>query len=175
MQGKLLEELLEEGKQKDTITYPNGKLIVRVAKVGHTAKFTGSNGVPGSMLNFSIADLTNVMMATLSDESQFNKIKEGRTLQLRNFLVKAKRVVLSGHSKIMSASALDVPDDRIEQATLLIMPTSPSKTLREAIASSLRDIVTVQGQIIRVNITICTTEKIKIGCIYLFHSIIHKF
>lgn len=80
MQGKLLEELLEEGKQKDTITYPNGKLIVRVAKVGHTAKFTGSNGVPGSMLNFSIADLTNVMMATLSDESQFNKIKEGRTL-----------------------------------------------------------------------------------------------
>lgn len=173
MQGKLLEELLEEGKQKDTITYPNGKLIVRVAKVGHTAKF--SNGVPGSMLNFSIADLTNVMMATLSDESQFNKIKEGRTLQLRNFLVKAKRVVLSGHSKIMSASALDVPDDRIEQATLLIMPTSPSKTLREAIASSLRDIVTVQGQIIRVNITICTTEIIKIGCIYLFHSIIHKF
>lgn len=114
-------------------------------------------------------------MATLSDESQFNKIKEGRTLQLRNFLVKAKRVVLSGHSKIMSASALDVPDDRIEQATLLIMPTSPSKTLREAIASSLRDIVTVQGQIIRVNITICTTEIIKIGCIYLFHSIIHKF
>lgn len=173
MQGKLLEELLEEGKQKDTITYPNGKLIVRVAKVGHTAKFTGSNGVP--FVNFSIADLTNVMMATLSDESQFNKIKEGRTLQLRNFLVKAKRVVLSGHSKIMSASALDVPDDRIEQATLLIMPTSPSKTLREAIASSLRDIVTVQGQIIRVNITICTTEIIKIGCIYLFHSIIHKF
>lgn len=173
MQGKLLEELLEEGKQKDTITYPNGKLIVRVAKVGHTAKF--SNGVPGSMLNFSIADLTNVMMATLSDESQFNKIKEGRTLQLRNFLVKAKRVVLSGHSKIMSASALDVPDDRIEQATLLIMPTSPSKTLWEAIASSLRDIVTVQGQIIRVNITMCTTEIIKIGCIYLFHSIIHKF
>lgn len=74
MQEKSLEELLEEGKQKDTITYPNGKLTVRVAKVGHTAKFTGSNGVPGSMLNFSIADLTNVMMATLSDESQFNKI-----------------------------------------------------------------------------------------------------
>lgn len=103
-------------------------MTVRVAKVGHTAKFTGSNGVPGSMLNLSIADLTNVMIATLRDESQFNKIKEGRTLQLRNFLVKAKRVVLSGHSKIISGTTLDVPDDRIEKATLLIMPTSSSKT-----------------------------------------------
>uniref|UniRef100_A0A8W8MJ35 Uncharacterized protein n=1 Tax=Magallana gigas TaxID=29159 RepID=A0A8W8MJ35_MAGGI len=98
----VLEELLEGGKQRDTITYPNVKLTARVAKVGHTAKFIESTGVPGSMQHFSIADLINVMMATLSDESQFNKIKEGRTLQLRNFLVKAKRVVMSRHSKIIS-------------------------------------------------------------------------
>lgn len=98
----VLEELLEGGKQRDTITYPNVKLTARVSKVGHTAKFIESKGVPGSMLHFSIADLINVMMATLSDESQFNKIKEGRTLRLRNFLVKAKRVVMSGHSKIIS-------------------------------------------------------------------------
>ncbi|XP_061193923.1 uncharacterized protein LOC133202166 [Saccostrea echinata] len=149
MQEKSLKELSEESKTKETVTYPLGKLVVKVAKVGHTAKFTGSNGVPGSMLNFSIADSTDAMLATLSDETQFNKIKEGRTLQLRNFLVKGKRVVLSGHSKVMSASALELPDGQIQKATLLIMPPSPSKTLREAMDSPLRDIVTIQGQIIR--------------------------
>uniref|UniRef100_A0A8W8MMV0 Uncharacterized protein n=1 Tax=Magallana gigas TaxID=29159 RepID=A0A8W8MMV0_MAGGI len=85
-------------------------------------------------------------MATLSDESQFNKIKEGRTLRLRNFLVKAIEWLCRDTPK---SSVSDVPDDRMEKATLLIMPTSPSKTLREAMASSLRDIVTVLGQIIR--------------------------
>lgn len=151
----VLEELLEGGKQRDTITYPNVKLTARVSKVGHTAKFIESKGVPGSMLHLSIADLINVMMATLSDESQFNKIKEGRTLRLRNFLVKAIEWLCRDTPKSLVS---DVPDDRMEKATLLIMPTSPSKTLREAMASSLRDIVTVLGQIIRVNITICTTE-----------------
>lgn len=53
----------------DMIIYLNGKLIVRVVKVGYIVKFIGSNGVFGSMLNFSIVDLINVMMVILSDES----------------------------------------------------------------------------------------------------------
>ena len=57
-------------------------------KVGHTASFTSSSEDKAAMLNFSVSDGTEAMIATLSDESQFGKVSEGRSLTIRNFLVK---------------------------------------------------------------------------------------
>ncbi|XP_062580672.1 uncharacterized protein LOC134242588 isoform X2 [Saccostrea cucullata] len=149
MQEKSLKDLTLETSGKDAGAYPMGKIVVVVAKVGHTAQFKGSSGTMGSMLNFSIADKTDTMLATLSDESQMVKIQQGRTLQLRNFLVKGNRVVLSAHSKIMYAPPLNLPKEQTDKAVLLIQPTSPSKTIKEALETSLREIVSVQGQVIR--------------------------
>ncbi|XP_065927023.1 uncharacterized protein [Magallana gigas] len=149
MQEKSLKDLIMENKGKEAAAYPMGKLVVVVAKVGHTANFTGSSGTKGSMLNFSIADKTDCMLATLSDENQMMKIREGKTMQLRNFLVKGNRVVLSTHSKIMCAPHLNLTKEQTDKAVLLITPTSPSKTIREALDMPIRGILSVQGQVIR--------------------------
>eukprot|EP00105_Crassostrea_gigas_P038820 XP_019922968.1 PREDICTED: uncharacterized protein LOC105328767 [Crassostrea gigas] len=149
MQEKSLKDLIMENKGKEAAAYPMGKLIVVVAKVRHTANFTGSSGTKGSMLNFSIADKTDCMLATLSDENQMMKIREGKTMQLRNFLVKGNRVVLSTHSKIMCAPHLNLTKEQTDKAVLLITPTSPSKTIREALDMPIRGIISVQGQVIR--------------------------
>lgn len=105
------------------------------------------------MLNFSIADKTDCMLATLSDENQMMKIREGKTMQLRNFLVKGNRVVLFTHSKIMCAPHLNLTKEQTDKAVLLITPTSPSKTIREALDMPITGIISVQGQVIRVSTT----------------------
>lgn len=79
------------------------------------------------------------------------KIREGKTLQMRNFLVKGNRVVLSVHSKIMCAPPLNLTKEQTDRAVLLITPTSPSKTIREALDMPIRGIISVQGHIIRVS------------------------
>lgn len=151
MHEKSLKDLIMKSKGKEAAAYPMGKLVVVVAKVGHTANFTGSSGTKGSMLNFSIADKTDCMLATQSDEKKMMKIREGKTLQMRNFLVKGNRVVLSVHSKIMCAPPLNLTKEQTDRAVLLITPTSPSKTIREALDMPIRGIISVQGHIIRVS------------------------
>ena len=83
---------------------------VNVVKVGHTASFTSSSGDKAAMLNFSVSDGTEAMIATLSDESQFGKVREGRSLTIRNFLVKVNRLVLSKMTKIMAGQTTQVPE-----------------------------------------------------------------
>lgn len=51
------------------------------------ATFTNVNGEKGSILNFSVANGTDAMLVTLSDEAKMPTIKDGRTLQMRNFIV----------------------------------------------------------------------------------------
>lgn len=118
-------------------------------KLGHTVTFTNANGEKGSILNFSIADGTEAMLVTLSDEAKMPTIKEGRTLQIRNFIVKGSRLVLSKQSKIMAGPSVQVPESLKEKAVTIIMPPSPTKTLKDAMSSPVREILTVQGQIIR--------------------------
>ena len=79
---------------------------VNVVKVGHTASFTSSSEDKAAMLNFSVSDGTEAMIATLSDESQFGKVREGRSLTIRTFLVKGNRLVLSKMTKIMAGQTI---------------------------------------------------------------------
>lgn len=87
MQYKTLRELLS-WKAGDAAPYPTAMVKVCVIKVGQTATFTSSHGEKGQMMNVSVADDTEAMTATLSDETKFNQIRERRSLTLRNFLVK---------------------------------------------------------------------------------------
>ena len=81
------------------------------------------------MLNFSVSDGTEAMIATLSDESQFGKVREGRSLTIRTFLVKGNRLVLSKMTKIMAGQTIQVPEILKTKAVTLIIAVSPSKTL----------------------------------------------
>lgn len=54
-----------------------------VVKKDHTAKFGDSNGQQGELLNFSVADKSPPMLATLSDKTKHSKIVEGKTLPVK--------------------------------------------------------------------------------------------
>lgn len=149
MQHRTLKELQ---KSKGDSPYPTTMVKVNVVKVGHTASFTSSSGDKAAMLNFSVSDGTEAMIATLSDESQFGKVREGRSLTIRNFLVKGNRLVLSKMTKIMAGQTIQVPEILKTKAVTLIIAVSPSKTLKEVEESPVRTIMTVKGEIIKVNI-----------------------
>ena len=66
----------------------------------------------------------DTVIATLNDASQFTSVKEGRTLHIRNFLMKGGRLILTEQSKIMQGSSLDVPADIIEKGRTIISPSN---------------------------------------------------
>ncbi|XP_061162525.1 uncharacterized protein LOC133204098 [Saccostrea echinata] len=147
MSLKKLEDLLQTGQKPQP--YPTSLVKVKVVKVGHIANFTQSNGQEGSMLNFSVADNSGAVLATLSDVNQFDTVKEGKTLQIRNFLMKGGRLVLTEHTKIMQGPLFDVDAVHIEKATNIITPASPRKTVKETKDLPLRQMVTIQGEIVK--------------------------
>ena len=55
-------------------------------------------------------------------------------------------------TKIMAGQTIQVPEILKTKAVTLIMPVSPSKTLKEVEESPVRTIMTVKGEIIKVNI-----------------------
>ena len=73
----------------------------------------------------------DTVIATLNDASQFTSVKEGRTLHIRNFLMKGGRLILTEQSKIMQGSSLDVPAKIIEKGRRRISPSTPMKTIKE--------------------------------------------
>ncbi|XP_062584965.1 uncharacterized protein LOC134246602, partial [Saccostrea cucullata] len=140
---------LQVSRPGDTAPYPTTMVKVKVVKVGHTATFTNSNGDRGQIMNFSVADTTEAMLATLSDETKFNQIREGRSLTIRNFLVKGNRIIFSRQSKIMAGQAVAVPPNLASRGHTLIVPASPTKTLKEVMESSNKDVLTVHGEVIK--------------------------
>nr|XP_022330640.1 uncharacterized protein LOC111128957 [Crassostrea virginica] len=129
---------------------PYGESItVQVVKRGHVANFTDANGQQAEMLNFSIADQTGAMLATLTDKTKHGRIIEGKTLHVRDFILKAGKVALSHRSTIMMKPKMEIESSILETAMQLIMPASPVKKLTETKTAPIRSIFTIQGQIVK--------------------------
>ncbi|XP_056004184.1 uncharacterized protein LOC125660194 [Ostrea edulis] len=131
----------------------SGGLTANVVKLGHTAKFTESNGSQAEMLNFSLADATGAILATITDKTQFRQIKEGKTLLIRDFIVKNGKIALSVRTKVMTRPDIVVPDELEEKAIQLILPPSPVKRIGEIITSPQKTITTIQGQVKKIEAT----------------------
>ena len=80
--------------------------------------------------------------------------------------MKGGRLILTEQSKIMQGSSLDVPADIIEKGRIIISPSSPVKTIKEIKEMPLRQIVTIQGEIVMV----CTRFSLYISCIFLIDN-----
>lgn len=83
MLHKTLAEL-QKMKSGNSLPYPNALVKATAIKPGHLYQCKWRKG---SILNFSVADGTEAMLVTLSDEAKMPTIKDGRTLQIRNFIV----------------------------------------------------------------------------------------
>uniref|UniRef100_A0A8W8KQ55 OB domain-containing protein n=1 Tax=Magallana gigas TaxID=29159 RepID=A0A8W8KQ55_MAGGI len=84
--------------------------------------------------------------------AELQKMKSGDSLPYPNALVKAT-AIKPGHlyqcKWRKGTSCIQVPESLKEKAVTIIMPPSPTKTLKDAMSSPVREILTVQGQIIR--------------------------
>lgn len=130
------------------VPYSDGVTVV-VVKKGHTAKFVDSNGQQGELLNFSVADKSAPMLATLSDKTKHSKIVEGKTLLVRNFILKGGKITMSSKTSIMGKPSLEIPDEIRTSAVQLILPPSPEKKVAEVHTAPLRSICSVKGQVIK--------------------------
>lgn len=148
MPHKSILELKGE-KNSRAVPYSDG-ITIKVVKRGHIAKFTDSNGQEGELLNFSIADSSGAMLATLSDKTKHARIVEGRTLLIRDFILKGGKVAMSHKTTIMNNPRMEIPPSIEESALQLIMPPSPVKKVAEAKTSPLRSICSIKGQIVKV-------------------------
>ena len=148
MPHKSILELKGE-KNSRAVPYSDG-ITIKVVKRGHIAKFTDSNGQEGELLNFSIADSSGAMLATLSDKTKHARIVEGRTLFIRDFILKGGKVAMSHKTTIMNNPRMEIPPSIEESAVQLIMPPSPVKKVAEAKTSPLRSICSIKGQIVKV-------------------------
>ena len=111
--------------------YAEGVTVV-VVKKGHVASFTESNGQQGQLLNFSVADKSGAILATLNDKTKHARIVEGKTLLIRKFILKGGKLALSHKTTTMGKPAMDIPSSVIENATYLILPPSPEKKVSDA-------------------------------------------
>lgn len=75
-------------------------LMAKVIKIGHVAKFKTSNGEEAEMINFSLADKFGAILATCTDTSKDRMIKEGKTLHIREFILKNGKVAMSHKTKV---------------------------------------------------------------------------
>ena len=91
------------------------------------------------------------MLASCMNEKINSTIREGKSLQVRNFYVSKNKVSLNNSSKVMACPELIVPEDVLSLGITLITPPSPSKSLKDSMEMKPKDLVTVQGQIIRVS------------------------
>ena len=148
MPHKSILELKGE-KNSRAVPYSDG-ITIKVVKRGHIAKFTDSNGQEGELLNFSIADSSGAMLATLSDKTKHARIVEGRTLFIRDFILKGGKVAMSHKTTIMNKPKMEITPSIEESALQLIMPPSPVKKVAEAKTSPLRSICSIKGQLVKV-------------------------
>lgn len=132
-------------------------LMAKVIKIGHVAKFKTSNGEEAEMINFSLADKSGAILATCTDTSKDRMIKEGKTLHIREFILKNGRVAMSHKTKVLAKPNMDIPVDILQKAEHLILPPSPIKKVEEILASPLRSITTVQGQLSKVELKLQIT------------------
>lgn len=133
--------------------------MAKVIKIGHVAKFKTSNGEEAEMINFSLADKSGAILATCTDTSKDRMIKEGKTLHIREFILKNGRVAMSHKTKVLAKPNMDIPVDILQKAEHLILPPSPIKKVEEILASPLRSITTVQGQLSKIE----STKTVKVN------------
>ncbi|XP_061184988.1 uncharacterized protein LOC133193002 [Saccostrea echinata] len=127
--------------------------MAKVIKIGHVAKFKNSNGEDAELINFSLVDKTGAILATCTDKGKERIIKEGKTLHIREFIIKNGKVAMSHKTKVMAKASMSIPDSMVERAEHLILPPSPVRKVEELLASPLRTISTVQGQLSKIEST----------------------
>ncbi|XP_052694539.1 uncharacterized protein LOC128172870 [Crassostrea angulata] len=157
MAQKTISELEEVPSSRPTPI--SVSLMAKVIKIGHVAKFKTSNGEEAEMINFSLADKSGAILATCTDTSKDRMIKEGKTLHIREFILKNGRVAMSHKTKILAKPNMDIPVDILQKAEHLILPPSPIKKVEEILASPLRSITTVQGQLSKIE----STKTVKVN------------
>lgn len=145
----MAQKTISELKKLAGKPYTDFSVRVKVVKVGHSANFTTTSGEEMTILNFSVADETGCMLATLNDTKRVKSIAEGKFLHLRNFVLKNNKIFLTKSSKIMASASKDIPETICQSAVYLITPPSPKKKVSQIRSMPTKSVVTVTGKIVK--------------------------
>ena len=157
--------VIQQAKKSKDAQPKVDSIKVKIIKTGHLAKFTKTTQDDGSILNFSIADSTGAIMASINDETKFKFIQDGKSVILKNYVIKGDKVALGPKTKIMITSEVEVPKQIAQTAIEMVTPLSPSKTISEAISSPARTTLSVEGQVSKV----CFSQQVNNILCFLAH------
>ena len=138
-------------------------LKVRVVKLGNTVQTKSSNGSDFEILNFSVADSTMALLANCSDAFKMAAIKEGRTLHIRNYSIKNRRLTIGTKARVLQGLAMVVSEELQKRARELICPPSPQKRISEVGNAMKGEILTVVGQVVKVSTFYTKQGKMEYG------------
>ncbi|KAJ8313568.1 hypothetical protein KUTeg_008129 [Tegillarca granosa] len=123
------------------------------------------------LVNSAIADATRAVKCTIYDSSKFARFKEGQSIILRNIIKKSDAVVVTTNTKVFPCTQVDVPENIVSQARILLNPPpAPSKSVSEALASPPKVRVSVTGRIVQEEATrevLVKEERVKIKNIFI--------
>ncbi|KAH3874413.1 hypothetical protein DPMN_037656 [Dreissena polymorpha] len=123
----------------------------RVVFASSPETYTNANGETKQSKSVAIADDKKAVKVVSYDPTQFNKLIEGKTIMLRNFIRRDGYIILTRTSRLFPTQEIEVPDSRVQEGKALVNPpAAPMVSLREALRSPPKTKTTVCGKVIQV-------------------------
>ncbi|KAH3753786.1 hypothetical protein DPMN_188436 [Dreissena polymorpha] len=122
----------------------------RVVFASSPETYTNANGETKQSKSVAIADDKKAVKVVLYDPTQFNKLVEGKTIMLRNFIRRDGYIILTRTSRLFPTQEIEVPDSKVQEGKALVNPpAAPVVSLREALRSLPKTKTTVCGKVIQ--------------------------
>ncbi|XP_052251125.1 uncharacterized protein LOC127858194 [Dreissena polymorpha] len=122
----------------------------RVVFASSPETYTNANGETKQSKSVAIADDKKAVKVVSYDPTQFNKLVEGKTIMLRNFIRRDGYIILTRTSRLFPTQEIEVPDSRVQEGKALVNPpAAPVVSLREALRSPPKTKTTVCGKVIQ--------------------------
>ncbi|KAL4238541.1 hypothetical protein ACF0H5_003248 [Mactra antiquata] len=105
-------------------------------------------------LTVGLGDSSIVAKCICYDIQQFPRFKIENVLLLRNVIIRPDRtIVVTRHSKSFISGPIEVPEERYNEARVLVNPPeAPYVTLDAIVNSPPKKLLSLKGQIVQVNL-----------------------
>ena len=128
---------------------------LKVKVIARETKFSCKNerNEERVLVNCAVADESAAVKCTVYDGSKFSRFAEGKSIIRRNIIKKVDAVVVTTNTKVFSCSDVDVPDEVVKKAQIIVNPPpAPTKPASEALNSPPKVRVSVKGRIMQVRL-----------------------
>ncbi|XP_078327836.1 uncharacterized protein LOC144623312 [Crassostrea virginica] len=162
--------LFELMNQKGQVPYTKS---LKVKVIARETEFSYKNerNEERVLVNCAVADESAAVKCTVYDGSKFSRFAEGKSIILRNIIKKVDAVVVTTNTKVFPCADVDVPDEVVQKAQIILNPPPAStKPVSEALNSPPKVRVSVKGRIMQEEATrevYVKEERVKVKNIFI--------